>query len=194
MGGDRMCSCLQMAQYRASRRDDTLCMCACDPGSCVQDTRLCRRRAGGDWTAAGGLPLVSNSGGSLRPRVPHRTGKRGDNCGRWCPGSKVLPHRPPHTDPGEEDAHLGTGYTGTQRDPNRKSRSCGRLCICCCRAGNAVLDIGKYISHGARRLPADSSCNWGCQGNRRHRTNRRRSIRLLDCRNQRHSQGHIPRL
>lgn len=56
-----------------------LCMSECNPGSCVQDIQLCRRRAGGDLTAAGGLPPVWGSGGSLRPGVPHRNDRRDDN-------------------------------------------------------------------------------------------------------------------
>lgn len=45
----------------------------------MQDIRLCRRRAGGEWTEVEGLPLVSDSGGSLRPRVPHRNDRRDGN-------------------------------------------------------------------------------------------------------------------
>lgn len=56
-----------------------LCMSACNPGSFVQDTQLCRRRAGAAWTAAGGFPLVWDSGGSLKPRVPRRSDTRDDN-------------------------------------------------------------------------------------------------------------------
>lgn len=171
-----------------------LCMSVCNPGSCAQDIQLCRLHAAGDWSMAGGLPLVSDSGGSLRPGVPHRNDRRDGNCGRCCLGSRVPPRRPPHTVPGEEGAQLDTRYTGIQRDPSRKHRSCGRLCICCGCPGNAGLDTGKCISHDARRSLADSSCTWGCQGNRRHRTNRRRSKCLLDCRNRRHSQEHIPLL
>lgn len=48
-------------------------------------------------------------------------------CGKCCPGSRVPPHRPPHTDPGGEGVHLDTRYTGIPRDPSRKRRSCGRL-------------------------------------------------------------------
>lgn len=51
------------------------------PGSCVPDIQPCRRRAGGDWTAAGGLPLLSDSGDSLRPGGPRRTDRRDDNLG-----------------------------------------------------------------------------------------------------------------
>lgn len=68
-------------RHRSSRktRITHLCMSECNPGSCVQDIQLCRRRAGGDRTAAGGLPPVWDSGGSLRPGVPHRNGRRDDN-------------------------------------------------------------------------------------------------------------------
>lgn len=48
-------------------------------------------------------------------------------CGKCCPGRRAPPHRPPHTDPGGEGAHLDTRYTGILRDPNRRCRSCGRL-------------------------------------------------------------------
>lgn len=47
------------------------------------------------------------------------------------------------------------------------------LGICCGCPSNCELDTGKYISRDARRSPADSSCTWGCQGNRRHMTNHR---------------------
>lgn len=55
------------------------------------------------------------------------------------------------------------------------------LCICCACPGNAEPDTGRHISHDARRSPAGSSYTWGCQGNRRRRTNHR--LRSTACKN-----------
>lgn len=144
-----------LSQNKDKRETSSYC------GRCCPERRDPPRRPPHTGPGGGGAHLDTRCTG-----IPTAPNRRRRSCGRLGGGQRVQK---------KKKQKMGETFFFPWQKLTQKNVNGASAYLCTCRGhpGNCESGTGKYIFHDARRSPARSSCTWGCQGNRRHKTNRR---------------------